>query len=930
MQPLNLAQVLETDKSFPGVLMYGFVRGYLERSPSYIDDSKAFRKHVWAVVEAFAVRNKSGQVFTVRGTFLTPLYPGRLPKPDVLVKIGKFYSKGSPLFPGNLNFRSGNTTFIPWSPSKDEYGAILGWRFGNMGWTTKVEPDVMYGGICPDPSTNGLTPFSLSTEGIEVVSSASVPFTHTSSTDWTESLRSSPEDLKASTVSGIDLEPRWSLEDSISYARDLFEQNAHQIQGIPSYLWGNSSVNLPDMAPALLKAAEVLEMGSSRREFAEYVYQCVSGSPVPGWVFDNPSKYLETAATPPQYASVTLGYLISVSPRVLRDVLEDHGTASYQLMLEHPLFFGLSYDFGYNSSLDLATLSVGCGVPLEHYDEFLYMMSYYHSCKEGTLVSPKDLMSFPKHVPSDRLRRAPSLTVGILPPTPTRAEVSSSPLFKTFGDRCIPVVALQREVEFFLGMVERSKIPCVDSSLISASISNFEGQSGLKLEPEQREAVSLVSHSVGLLTGAAGSGKTTVAKCLRLALEMGGYSVELAAPTGKAALRMSEAIGVPAKTLHSLFNISPGDNLNNVNWPQSSPTDAKRRAFIIDESSMLDSDLAYHIYKNTQGCPVFFLGDANQLPPIGRGVPFLDMMSFLPSVRLGVSKRAAENSGISYNCSSLISDNIPLVERDDFRILPTTSVNIPSKVLAAVRSALQSGYAPSDIQVLTPYSSANRSWSSKALSPRIQEMVNPLPPVIRYYNTEFRLRDRVVHLMNSNDRPRYRIESSRTFTTVGYGVSNGEEGVIHSFVTARDVIIDGQTRWQQSRDRSYMVVEYSDGTFGLYTYDVRGFGGTADADEEPSRISMASAVSSDLRLVDLAYALTIHKSQGSQYPVVITILSESDSPRFVTRNMIYTAVSRAQKLAVIVGDHRTIQKLRRHSDDGSQVLTGLKKVMGRG
>lgn len=486
--------------------------------------------------------------------------------------------------------------------------------------------------------------------------------------------------------------------------------------------------------------------------------------------------------------------------------------------------------------------------------------------------------------------------------------------------------SIEKEIYVYKKLYDLANRPTgVTRVQVDAEVKRFEANKGFQLEQLQKDGVGILMHGAGILSGCAGSGKTTVSECMTniIRLYMPGYDIRFAAPTGKAARRMKEVVDGKVSTLHSLFRLG-------LEKPRSfSSADEEYVAteggvvYIFDEMAMTNIDLLYRVLRGVDDhAYVYFLGDIKQLPPIGKGVPFKDMMDFMPCVELGVSKRSAEGSGINYNCD-VINNNSggaggwgELVERDDFKIMPSSDSQIPNAIVSIVQGYIEAGFDKEDIQVVTPYVTPKKGWSSTNLNPLLHDIFNPGDALFNIGEDKaFRKGDRVIHTTsNYYNRKRYYMTREGGMVVLQevepMGVVNGEMGKVIDLIRSADCEFLNFTRDEgdkEGRDDSlhceedggyFVCVEVYDpdleeNLIVLYQTRENTYGKT--------EFSGKDMYKQDLGDLELAYALTTHKMQGSQSPVVIVPFGSSDNPNFVSRNMTYTAISRASKAVTLVG-----------------------------
>jgi len=399
----------------------------------------------------------------------------------------------------------------------------------------------------------------------------------------------------------------------------------------------------------------------------------------------------------------------------------------------------------------------------------------------------------------------------------------------------------------------RHALPFSPSDNWEAMFRQLDREAGLVLSEAQRQAVqAALTHPLTVLTGGPGTGKTTTLRAVLRLLEGKNCRLALVAPTGRAAKRLSEVTGYPAMTIHRLLGYTAdGDFMYDERRPL--PADM----LIVDEASMLDVPLAYYLLRallpETQ---VLFVGDADQLPPVQPGNFLRDLIDsgVAVVVRLQEIFRQAADSNIIRNAHRIHRGEMPLFPKDagDFFLFPTEEPERAAELVVELvqeRIPRRFGLHPlRDIQVLCPMYKGAAGVSN--LNARLQAALNPPAPgkPERSFGI-FTLRagDKVMQLRNNYEKE----------------VFNGDIG----FVT--DIDVEEQVIWVQMEDRRV-------------PYD---FGETDD--------------------LTLAYAISVHKSQGNEYPAVVLPLL-TQHYMMLQRNLLYTAVTRARKLVVLVGSRRAI------------------------
>lgn len=502
-------------------------------------------------------------------------------------------------------------------------------------------------------------------------------------------------------------------------------------------------------------------------------------------------------------------------------------------------------------------------------------------------------------------------------------------------------------------LCERAKKVTLEEEQINLCIAKFEAmkakelglpEGGYKLEERQKDSVRFIGNGAMCLTGPAGSGKTTSAELLVYALEtlmdIQPKKIMFAAPTGKAATRLKEVVKRPTRTVNSLFGIG-GENLTITN-----EEDVRKHedmdVLVLDESSMPNVHLMYDMVMRLEtGTRVYFLGDRAQLPPIGAGKPYATLLTFLPTVALNVAKRASDKSGITRNAKMVNeeSDGVveDLIDTDDFRIINSNNqMQVVDSVLNICRyhlglstpsgfrpvTNLGAGLHPDDIQVITPINKQN--WGTIALNKELQNVFNPKNPnkvsILQSKGNnekiEFRIGDRVIHC-KANDKERVRlikIDTKKFDLADNTGINNGDVGHIEGIYNGHEIEFNElmgdvqlsqlESMYRSNQNKLLIAVKFKDTdteTNEEYEYVI-----LYKADVLLRSGSYIDVASNDLKFLDLAYALTVHKLQGSQAKLVISLFLPvgrgTFSSNFISRNIIYTAITRAQEAEYLVGD----------------------------
>ena len=406
-------------------------------------------------------------------------------------------------------------------------------------------------------------------------------------------------------------------------------------------------------------------------------------------------------------------------------------------------------------------------------------------------------------------------------------------------------------------------LPHVGDQSWAATFAALERQRGIHLAERQKEAVRLAySSKVSVLTGGPGVGKTTTIRALLDTLDSHQVSYALAAPTGRAAKRMAEATGRPARTLHRLLEFQPSNNDFAYNERRPLP----QQFIIVDEASMLDILLAYHLVKALPAeTHLLLVGDADQLPSVGPGSVLADIIASqaVPTVRLTELFRQARESAIIVTAHGVRAGVVPTLQAhpaSDFFFLRAEDPLAAQQLIAdLVARRLPSHYgfqSMRDIQVLSPM--YRGPAGVLALNEVLQARLNPSSTLdgVAYGEHTFRSGDKVMSVRNNYDKG-------------PSGVFNGDLGTI--------VKIDPE--------KNQAWVEFTDdsGTYSV-VYE------THELDE-----------------LTLAYACSIHRAQGSEYPCVVLPLVTQHN-LLLQRNLLYTAITRARQLCVLVGDPRALRR----------------------
>ena len=411
-----------------------------------------------------------------------------------------------------------------------------------------------------------------------------------------------------------------------------------------------------------------------------------------------------------------------------------------------------------------------------------------------------------------------------------------------------------------------------DVSDIERLIDRSEIYSGIKYAALQRKAISnTLSSGVTVITGGPGTGKTTVIRALISIFDNIKLKVALCAPTGRAAKRMSEATSHEAKTIHRLLEMgySEDDGRNEFNRDGDYPLEED--VIIVDEASMIDTPLMYALLQAIKpGARLLIIGDADQLPSVGAGNILRDIIDSgrFPTVCLKEIFRQASESLIVTNAHAINDGRMPelsVKDNDFFFISRRTDREAAQTVADLYANRLPKAYGEAEregIQVIAP--SRRGEAGTENLNIILQAALNPPAhgkKEIKYRDILFREGDRVMQTRNNYDLEWESDDDKKT----GQGIFNGDIGVIREI------------------RRSSVTVDF-DGRIVEYDHDL-------------------------LEDLETAYAVTVHKSQGSEYRTVIIPVCASTPTLLLTRNLLYTAVTRAQRRVILVGQEATIKRM---------------------
>ena len=483
-------------------------------------------------------------------------------------------------------------------------------------------------------------------------------------------------------------------------------------------------------------------------------------------------------------------------------------------------------------------------------------------------------------LPRDKLIAAASQLIDCPPET---VEVSLDDLIGRGAVRCqrvarVEACYLRRLYEAETGVTEKlgRMLACQadrpDYVRVDAILEQIEAGQGITYAPEQRRAVELAARQgVVLLTGGPGTGKTTSVRGIVAMLDRIGCKILLMAPTGRAAKRLGELCAREAQTIHRALGMTWREETGEVTFQKNEKDPLEAEAVIVDEMSMVDLPLLHALLSAVKDdCRLVMVGDPDQLPSVGPGNVFGDLIRSgrVETVRLTEIFRQAQASAIIRSAHAVNQGQLPPLRNSagsDFFFMrrrdPQAAVELVVE-LCRTRLPQNMGVDGRDIQVLCP--TRRGEWGTRALNRALQEALNPPAPDKRqkaWGELVFRVGDRVMQIRNNYD-----VLWVRSDGVTGAGIFNGDVGVVEDIDPAGEL----------------MTVRFDDRT--------------------------ATYVSDMLGELELAYAVTVHKSQGSEYRAVVLVALPA-APALMVRGVLYTGITRARELLVVVGDDAALGRM---------------------
>lgn len=557
-----------------------------------------------------------------------------------------------------------------------------------------------------------------------------------------------------------------------------------------------------------------------------------------------------------------------ITPNRAVQLYREYGNETMEIVKNHPYRLCEIAGIGFRSADQIAMNMGFAKVSAERVDEGLMFTLTEAEGKGHLCMEKKDFVKT-----AMKILDTPELTIDMVANRAARL-VSAGRLscYKGHVYRARTAETEQQLAER-IHVVQRSS-PYARFSSLDQEINREEQKLGIRLDPEQRTAITTALQSpISVITGGPGTGKTSIQKAILdiYRRQNPGGRIVCCAPTGRAARRMEQSTGHPASTVHKALGLIAGDD-GQYGEPESFDADL----VLIDEVSMLDIYLAKHVLRSVpKGCQLVLIGDADQLPSVGPGAVLSEIIKsdVIPVVRLDRVHRQNAGSRIATNAKLIRHGNLSLEYGTDFQFLDSSSIAESAEKIEKLYLQEIAKYGVDNVALLSPYRQKTETGVA-ALNERIRKDVNPQDPTkgeITLGKKTFRTGDKVMQIKNHED------------------VNNGDIGYITDISgIGNDAVV---------------CIDFGDGRNVEY-----------DA--------------SELNMLDLGYASTIHKSQGSEYQSVIINLQCAHSIMLV-RPLIYTAITRAKKQVIIVGERRALCIAIKKQDTekrGTQLAERLKEL----
>lgn len=576
----------------------------------------------------------------------------------------------------------------------------------------------------------------------------------------------------------------------------------------------------------------------------------------------------------------------NITPQETVKIWKIYGESSMDIIRENP--YAVCAD-GINISFEKADI-MAAKMDLSKENDYRIIAGIFyvlnHNSNNGHTCLPKEKL---KEVTAKFLETDEKKTSEIL----EDMILNGSLIQDTLNEKEFVFTNLMHNCETYIAARILMMLRCPPENLFNGyfNLEQIEKEQGIEYAGLQKEAIiQAMTKGLLILTGGPGTGKTTTLNAIIRLYKKSGLKVMLAGPTGRAAQRMSEVTGCEAKTIHRLLEVE-WDSSDNPSFKRNERNMLECDALILDELSMVDSQLFSSVVKALpMGCRLIMVGDCDQLPSVGAGNVLGDLIAskVIPVVQLTEIFRQSMESLIVTNAHRIVNGEMPKIDikNNDFFLLKS---NNPSNIsdtiidLCSRRLPKSYNYSPlNDIQVLCP--GRKGILGVTELNKKLQDTLNPQDgtkkEIISGLYT-LRQGDKVMQIRNN-----YNIPWEKQDGTTGEGVFNGDVGIL----------------CEVNKVSSTLKVQYDDKTA---IYDIESIGD-----------------------IELAYATTVHKSQGSEFEAVI-IPMYAGAPQLYYRNLLYTAVTRAKKLLIMVGNEQTVQKMV-DNNKRTKRYSGLKEFLLRG
>ena len=446
-------------------------------------------------------------------------------------------------------------------------------------------------------------------------------------------------------------------------------------------------------------------------------------------------------------------------------------------------------------------------------------------------------------------------------------------------------------------LIELSRVKLEEIDIdIEKELEDIQAMENIQLAENQKYAIkAAMKNGVMVITGGPGTGKTTTINTLIKVFEKLDMDITLAAPTGRAAKRMTEATGKEAKTVHRLLELGFSEEQESMFFQRDEDNPLTADVIIIDEMSMVDILLMHSLLKAIPpGARLILVGDVDQLPSVGAGNVLRDIIDskIVKVVRLNEIFRQAEESMIIVNAHKINQGIYPILnakDKDFYFLRESQKEGILKTIIELVKTRLPNHYKYDpirDIQVLTPMKKGEVGTIN--LNKELQEALNPKAPwkqERKMRDKIFRVGDKVMQIKN-NYNLKWESQDPNSIEQTGEGVFNGDMGYIQDI----------------NKSDQELAVLFDDDRLVVYNF-------------------------SQLEELELAYCITIHKSQGSEFPVVVMPMTWGP-PMLLTRNLLYTSITRAKELVVLVGTQNYLKQMV-DNDEIVQRYSGLGYRLGK-